>query len=105
MKQILVDKNFNLYKKGDSPEELADKVLSAFLGRKVLKSDLPISPFSILNASGANFLFLDFDRIEKGSEQKMPKYMEWYGAMGLIITLVWLYIEFLRLLSKLNSKD
>ena len=39
MKQILVDKNFNLYKKGDSPEELADKVLSAFLGRKVLKSD------------------------------------------------------------------
>jgi uncharacterized YccA/Bax inhibitor family protein len=47
---------------------------------------------------------LDFDRIEKGAEQKMPKYMEWYGAMGLMITLVWLYIEFLRLLSKLNSK-
>jgi uncharacterized YccA/Bax inhibitor family protein len=39
-------------------------------------------------------LFLDFDRIEKGAEQKMPKYMEWYGAMGLMITLVWLYIEF-----------
>jgi uncharacterized YccA/Bax inhibitor family protein len=38
----------------------------------------------------------DFDRIEKGAE--MPKYMEWYGAMGLMITLVWLYIEFLRLL-------
>jgi uncharacterized YccA/Bax inhibitor family protein len=50
-------------------------------------------------------LFLDFDRIEKGTEQKMPKYMEWYGAMGLMITLVWLYIEFLRLLSKLNSKN
>ena len=50
-------------------------------------------------------LFLDFDRIEKGAEQKMPKYMEWYGAMGLMITLVWLYIEFLRLLSKLNSKN
>ncbi len=66
MKQILVDKNFNLYKKGDLPEELADKVLSAFLGRKVLKSDLPISPFSILNASGANFLFLDFDRNTEG---------------------------------------
>ena len=50
-------------------------------------------------------LFLDFDRIEKGAEQKMPKYMEWYGAMGLMITLVWLYMEFLRLLSKLNSKN
>ena len=62
-----------------------------------------ISVFVIVIA--ALNLFLDFDRIEKGSEQKMPKYMEWYGAMGLIITLVWLYIEFLRLLSKLNSKD
>ena len=50
-------------------------------------------------------LFLDFDRIEKGAEQKMPKYMEWYGAMGLMITLVWLHVEFLRLLSKLSSKD
>jgi uncharacterized YccA/Bax inhibitor family protein len=41
----------------------------------------------------------------KGVEQKMPKFMEWFGAMGLMITLVWLYIEFLRLLSKLSSKD
>ena len=49
-------------------------------------------------------LFLDFDQIDKGAESKMPKYMEWYGAMGLMITLVWLYIEFLRLLSKLNRK-
>ena len=62
-----------------------------------------ISVFVIVIA--ALNLFLDFDRIEKGAEQKMPKYMEWYGAMGLMITLVWLYIEFLRLLSKLNSKD
>ena len=62
-----------------------------------------ISVFVIVIAS-LN-LFLDFDRIEKGAEQKMPKYMEWYGAMGLMITLVWLYIEFLRLLSKLNSKN
>ena len=50
-------------------------------------------------------LFLDFDQIERGAEQKMPKYMEWYGAMGLMITLVWLYIEFLRLLSKISSRD
>jgi len=50
-------------------------------------------------------LFLDFDQIEEGANRKMPKYMEWYGAMGLMITLVWLYMEFLRLLSKLNSRD
>ncbi|HEY4619187.1 MAG TPA: Bax inhibitor-1/YccA family protein [Flavobacterium sp.] len=62
-----------------------------------------ISIFVIIIA--ALNLFLDFDRIEKGAEQKMPKYMEWYGAMGLMVTLVWLYIEFLRLLSKLNSKN
>jgi uncharacterized YccA/Bax inhibitor family protein len=49
-------------------------------------------------------LFLDFDQIEKGVDRKLPKYMEWYGAMGLMITLVWLYIEFLRLLSKLSSR-
>jgi uncharacterized YccA/Bax inhibitor family protein len=62
-----------------------------------------ISVFVIIIA--ALNLFLDFDRIEKGTEQKMPKFMEWYGAMGLMVTLVWLYIEFLRLLSKLNSKN
>ena len=43
--------------------------------------------------------------IEKGARERMPKFMEWYGAMGLMITLVWLYIEFLRLLLKLSSKD
>lgn len=61
-----------------------------------------ISVFVIIIAS-LN-LFLDFDQIDKGAEQKLPKYMEWYGAMGLMITLVWLYIEFLRLLSKLSKK-
>lgn len=50
-------------------------------------------------------LFLDFDMIEKGAQKRLPKYMEWFGAMGLMITLVWLYIEFLRLLSKLSSRD
>jgi uncharacterized YccA/Bax inhibitor family protein len=49
-------------------------------------------------------LLLDFDFIEKGSEQGMPKYMEWFGATGLLVTLVWLYLEILRLLSKLNSR-
>ena len=50
-------------------------------------------------------LFLDFDMIEKGVQKRLPKYMEWFGAMGLMITLVWLYIEFLRLLAKLSSRD
>ena len=48
-------------------------------------------------------LVLDFDFIEKGAQQGAPKYMEWYGAFGLIVTLIWLYIEFLRLLSKLRG--
>ena len=61
-----------------------------------------ISVFVIVIAS-LN-LFLDFDQIEKGVERKLPKFMEWYGAMGLMITLVWLYVEFLRLLSKLSRK-
>jgi uncharacterized YccA/Bax inhibitor family protein len=62
-----------------------------------------ISVFVIVIA--ALNLFLDFDRIEQGVQEKMPKFMEWYGAMGLMVTLVWLYIEFLRLLSKLASRD
>jgi uncharacterized YccA/Bax inhibitor family protein len=45
-------------------------------------------------------LVLDFDFIEKGAEQGAPKYMEWYSAFGLLITLVWLYLEILRLLGK-----
>jgi len=49
-------------------------------------------------------LVLDFDFIERASRQNMPKYMEWYGAFGLIVTLVWLYLEILRLLSKLNRR-
>jgi len=49
-------------------------------------------------------LVLDFDFIENASENGAPKYMEWYGAFGLLVTLIWLYIEFLRLLMKLNSR-
>ena len=62
-----------------------------------------ISVFVIIVA--ALNLFLDFDMIEKGAEAKQPKYMEWFGAIGLMVTLVWLYVEFLRLLSKLSSRD
>lgn len=49
-------------------------------------------------------LVLDFDFIEKGVEAQAPKYMEWYASFGLLVTLVWLYIEILRLLSKLRSR-
>lgn len=47
-------------------------------------------------------LLLDFDNIERGAAMRSPKYMEWFCAMGLIVTLVWLYIEVLRLLSVMN---
>ena len=50
-------------------------------------------------------LVMDFDFIEEASEKGVPKYMEWYGAFGLLETLVWLYLEILRLLAKLNSRD
>lgn len=50
-------------------------------------------------------LVLDFDFIEQGVEQGAPKYMEWYAAFGLLVTLVWLYLEILRLLAKLQSRD
>jgi len=49
-------------------------------------------------------LVLDFDFIETGAEARAPKYMEWYGAFGLMVTLVWLYVEFLRLLSKIQQR-
>ena len=49
-------------------------------------------------------LVLDFDFIEKASAQGAPKVTEWYGAFGLMVTLVWLYLEFLRLLSKIQSR-
>ena len=49
-------------------------------------------------------LVMDFDFIENGAAQGAPKYMEWYGAFGLLVTLIWLYIEILRLLAKLQSR-
>ncbi len=49
-------------------------------------------------------LVMDFDFIERASESNVPKYMEWYGAFGLMVTLIWLYIEILRLLAKLQSR-
>lgn len=50
-------------------------------------------------------LVLDFDTIERGARARAPKYMEWYAAFGLLVTLVWLYLEILRLLAKLRGRD
>jgi len=49
-------------------------------------------------------LVLDFDFIERGAEHGAPRYMEWYGAFGLIVTLIWLYMEILRLLAKMRRR-
>lgn len=61
--------------------------------------------FSLFVVGIAAFnLVLDFDFIEQGTNQGAPKYMEWYGAFGIIVTLVWLYLEILRLLAKLQNR-
>jgi uncharacterized YccA/Bax inhibitor family protein len=61
-----------------------------------------ISLFIVVIAS-AN-LVIDFDFIEEGAEKGAPKYMEWYGAFGLLVTLVWLYLEILKLLSTIRGR-
>jgi len=57
----------------------------------------------VVTAVAAANLALDFDLIDTAEREKMPAYMEWYCAMGLLVTLVWLYLEILRLLSKLRD--
>jgi uncharacterized YccA/Bax inhibitor family protein len=59
----------------------------------------------IVVAVAALNLVLDFDFIEQGVHYGAPKYMEWYGALGIMVTLVWLYLEILRLLSKMRSRN
>jgi uncharacterized YccA/Bax inhibitor family protein len=59
----------------------------------------------IVVAIAALNLVLDFDFIERGVNYGAPKYMEWYGAFGIMVTLVWLYLEILRLLSKMRSRN
>ena len=58
----------------------------------------------VVVAIAALNLVLDFDFIERGAAAGAPRYMEWYGAFGLLVTLVWLYIELLHLLSKLRQR-
>lgn len=62
--------------------------------------------FSALVCGIAAFsLLMDFDMIERGAQQGAPKYMEWYGAFATLVTIVWLYIEMLRLFAKLSSSN
>ncbi len=58
--------------------------------------------FIVVGIAALN-LVLDFDFIEEGAERGAPKYMEWYATFGLLVTLIWLYLEILRLLAKLQS--
>jgi len=58
----------------------------------------------VITAVAALNLIIDFDFIERGEQMMLPKDYEWYGAFGLMVTLVWLYLEILKLLSKLNRK-
>lgn len=82
---------------------LVDMVLG-FFGRTVpfIHQSGPVGIiFSIVVVIIASLnLVLDFDFIERGAESGAPKYMEWYGAFGLMVTLIWLYLEILRLLAK-----
>lgn len=57
----------------------------------------------VVGIAAMNFI-LDFDFIENGARNNVPKYMEWYGAFAMMVTLIWLYVEFLRLLSKMRSR-
>ena len=86
---------------------MASFVLSFFHVRvPVINDATPLGiGFSVLVVGLAAFnLLLDFDFIERGASRGMPKAMEWYGAFGLLVTLIWLYLELLRLLSKMNDR-
>ncbi|SHF66157.1 Uncharacterized membrane protein, YccA/Bax inhibitor family [Mariniphaga anaerophila] len=80
-------------------------LFGAQLGFLYGNSNLSIGISLVVVAVAALNLVLDFSFIETSAAQGAPKYMEWYGAFGLMVTLVWLYLEILRLLSKLASRD
>jgi uncharacterized YccA/Bax inhibitor family protein len=87
---------------------LASMILSAFFKIQVplIHESTPLGiGFSVVVVIIAALnLVLDFDFIEKGAQTNAPKYMEWYGAFGLMVTLIWLYLEILRLLAKTSKR-
>lgn len=87
---------------------IASFILSFFGIAFLTVSDTSIGSiiFSFVVVGIAAFsLLLDFDQIEQGAAYSAPKYMEWYGAFALMVSLVWLYFEILKLLMKLQSRD
>ena len=75
--------------------------ISGVLGYSTLSI---VISFVIVAIAAFNFL-LDFDFIEKGAQAGAPKFMEWYGAFGLMLTIVWLYLEVLKLLARFAGRD
>jgi uncharacterized YccA/Bax inhibitor family protein len=84
------------------------QMIAGFFGVHFLmlnnSSPLSIGISLVVVVIAALNLVLDFDFVERGVSAGAPKYMEWYGAFGIMVTLVWLYLEILRLLSKLNNR-
>lgn len=83
--------------------------IASFFGRSIpqifTSSSIGIGFSLIVVGVAALNLILDFDYIERGAEAMMSKEYEWYGAFGLMVTIVWLYIEMLHLIAKLNSRN
>ncbi len=81
-------------------------IVAGFMGHSILPfgslTGIAISGFICIFAA-LNFI-MDFDFIERGSQNMLPDYFEWYGAFALLVTLVWFYLEILRLLAQLNSR-
>lgn len=74
--------------------------VSFYTGNSLLSIGISV----VIVAIAAFNLLLDFDFIEQGAKAGAPKYMEWFGAFGLMVTLIWLYLEILKLLAKLNRR-
>ena len=87
---------------------LVNMVMSLFFHRSMSflynSSPLSIGISVVIVIIAALNLILDFDMIETGARVGAPRYMEWYGAFGLMVTLIWLYLEILRLLAKTSRR-
>lgn len=85
------------------------QIIASFFGRSIPEiftaSSIGIGFSAIVIVIASLNLILDFDFIERGSQAMLEKEYEWYGAFGLMVTIVWLYVEILRLLAKLNSRN
>lgn len=85
------------------------QIAASFFGRSIPQiftaSPIGIGFSAVVVVIAALNLILDFDFIERGSEAMLEREYEWYGAFGLMVTIVWLYIEILKLIAKLNSRE